>query len=372
MRRRDDDLSPFRDDPVFEALTAPATETELVGEAEAVAAFREAMPARVKRRSAARIATTTTAAAVTLAVSGGAAAAYTAHLPESWQAKLHADLPALDIPAPHHHHHSSGGVVAKPVVTPHPTVATTPTPAATGAGSPSPHASPSLAPTSPLASPSATPSLSVVVPPPSSTPTTSPTSTSVSPPASGAQLAMHVSPGARVTVGTQLTVDGTLTAPDGTAVASRRVVLLERVVGRRGWNRVGAPLQTSAAGQVTFSVPALQQNVRLVLHSRHVRSAVQKVVVIPVIRVDVAPTSAGDTSTTVTVSVAGGEPGDVVVLREAGTRTGQRASLSGSATATFTVAVSQREVIHYRAFVPRTKEHASHSLPFYVPPSGSG
>jgi hypothetical protein len=176
-----------------------------------------------------------------------------------------------------------------------------------------------------------------------------------------------------VTVGTDLTVNGHLASADGTPVAGRRVILLERLAGEPGWRRLGTPVETSASGAVTFSVPAVQHNVRLVLRARpHLRSAVQEVVVTPVIHVQVAPSARGASSTAVTVSVTGGEPGDVVVVRQEGASSGQRGTLDGSLSATFTVPVSQHSVIHYRVLVPRTKAHAAHSLPFYVPPSEPG
>src|SRR4051812_26798120 len=104
MRHRDDDLSPFREDPVVKALTAPATEAELAGEADALAAFRGEAPATPRRRrSGARVATGATVAVLTLGVSGGVAAAYTANLPDSWQEKVYKQFHSIGVPAPKHH-----------------------------------------------------------------------------------------------------------------------------------------------------------------------------------------------------------------------------------------------------------------------------
>jgi hypothetical protein len=373
MRHGDDDLSPFRDEPVFQALTGPATEAELAGEADAVAAFREAAPERPKRRSAARVAAGSSAAIVTLALSGGVAAAYTAELPTSWQNTLHKHLHALDIPAKKSKPSPPAALpsAAPPVVVPD----TTPTPRAvvTHPASPKPHATPTAVPSTPVVSPSASSSVPVVVTTPPSSPAATPAATQPATPAAASGLTMTVSPGTHVTVGTELTVNGQLRAADGSPVAGHRIVLAEHLVGERGWHRVGGPLETSASGQVTFSVPAVQHNLRLVLRAgKHVHSTPQQVVVIPIINVRVAPTSSGAQSTTVTVSVEGGEPGDVVTIRRLGTGSGVQGTLDGSLTATFTVPVSQQRVIHYRAFVPRTKAHGAHALAFYVPPSGSG
>ncbi|MGN6472588.1 MAG: hypothetical protein ACTHK4_02930 [Mycobacteriales bacterium] len=377
MRHRDDDLSPFRDDPVFNALTGPATEAELAGEAEAVSAFHAAVPVRRRRRSAARVAAGSSAAVVALGLSGGVAAAYTAELPHSWQTSLHKHLPALDIPAPHKSKPHPPAALATPPPSVAPVTPATPTTAPTGGGTPKPHHTSTSQP-SPKVSPTATPSVAVVVPSSSSssspTATPSPTATQTQPPVAGASLTMSISPGNRVTVGTSLTVNGKLVADDGSAIANHRVVLAQRIVGQSGWQRVGGPLRTSSSGEVSFSVPSLQRNVRLVMRAhRHLRSTVQEVVVVPVIHVQVAPSAAGASSTTVSVSVTGGEPGDVVVVRQIGVRgRGQQATLDGSGSATFTVPVSQTRAIHYRVGVRRTTAHSAHSLPFYVPPSGSG
>jgi hypothetical protein len=168
-------------------------------------------------------------------------------------------------------------------------------------------------------------------------------------------------------VGNGLTVSGKLTGADGKALADRRVVLAERAAGQR-WHRL-AGARTSADGHVSFTVSALEHNVRLVLRAGRDRSEVVRVVVVPIISLNVAPTSPGATSTSVTLSVKGGEPGDVVGIRQVGGQS-QRGTLDGSLTATFRVPVSQSQVVHYRAFVLRTKAHAAHSLAFYTPASG--
>lgn len=369
MRHRDDDLEPFREDPVVKALTSPGTEAELADEAQAVAAFKGAVPPQRQRRSAARVATISTAGVLVLAVSGGVAAAYTSNLPDSWQAKLYNDLPSLHFP--------------KPKAQPAPVVASTPpapvssTPSApVPSRTPSPPASTSPMPTASVGtSAPASPRITATLPgvggtataSAASSPTSVPTPTHV--PGGGVTVAMTVAPGTRVPVGTPLTVKGELTATDGGDVANRRVVLVERIVGVPGRQRLGTA-RSDENGAVSFSVPAVERNVRLVLRARrHAHSTATRVVVIPLIHVQVASTAQGATSATVTMTVNGAQPGDVVVVRGAnGSR--QQAKLDASMTATFAVPASPSRQMHYRALIPRTRAHAAHSLAFYVPASG--
>ncbi|HVV77452.1 MAG TPA: hypothetical protein VHC43_15610 [Mycobacteriales bacterium] len=372
MRHRDDDISRFREDPVVKALTAPASDAELADEAQARAAFSAAVPQRPRRRSAARIATTSVAAVVTLGVSGGVAAAYTASLPDSWQAKLHKDLSSLHIPAPKAKPTPRIASPSPPpvsVIAPPTAVQTSPSHAPTVP--PRPHSSPTSAPTSPPPTPQISPTLPVTVqttPPATTPPPPPPTSPPTSPPATAVQLTITVSPGNRVPVGSQVTVEGSLTAADGSPVANHRVVLTERPAGEH-WQRVGTPVRTSASGEAAFTIPSLERNARLTLRAgRHVHSTPVRVVVIPVIALTVAPTAPGATSTTVSLQVRGAQPGDVVLVRHRGGS--QQATLDGALRASFTVPVSQTQVIHYRAVVSRTKAHAAHALAFYVPASG--
>lgn len=376
MRHHDDDLSPFRDDPVVQALTGPATEAELAGEADAVAAYRDAVPASAqRRRSAARVATGSAVAVVTLAVSGGVAAAYTASFPDSWQQKLHTEFHAIGVPAPKHHKSTPPRPTSPAVAAPAPSLTPVPAPPHTGAGTPQPRSTPTTVSSSATTpSPASTPSLPVAIPTPTvsspETPTPTPTPTESRPPVAGGQIQISVAPGTRVAVGTQLTVSGKLTAADGTAIANRRVVLVDRVVGETGRQRVGSA-RTDASGEVTISGPSVQRNLRLLLRAgRGVRSQVERVVVVPLIHVEVPATPAGATAVTVSVAVSGAQAGDVVILRGPGARDGRRGTLDGSLATTFTVPVSQTSALHYRVFVPRTNAHAAHALAFYVPASG--
>jgi hypothetical protein len=374
MRHHDDDLSPFREDPVLKALTGPATEAELAHEAEALAAFRGTVPIpQQRRRSAARLATGTTVAVLTLAVSGGVAAAYTASLPDSWQEKVYKQFHSIGVPAPKHHKSATVTTTPPAVTTPVPSPAT-PAPAQTGAETPKPTKTPTSEPTA-TTTPQPTSSLPVTVPTPaeSSSATATPTPTSSEKPVrvTGGQLQIQVSPGHRVRVGTPLAVSGKLTAPDGSPIANRRVALIERIAGERGRQRLATGL-TSASGEVTLSGPTADRNLRLVLRAgRHVRSPFQRVVVLPTLTIHVPQPAPGATAVTVTVSVSGGQAGDILVVRGPGAHDGHRATIDSSLQATFTLPVSQSQSLHYRAIVKRTKAHAGHSLAFYVPASGA-
>jgi hypothetical protein len=372
MRRRDDDLSRFRDDPVVKALSGPATPAELAGEAEALAAFRAAAnSAPPLRRSAARVAASGTAAVVIVGLTGGVAAAYTDHLPDSAQRTLHNALGSIGVPAPKHHH----AHLASPATTAQPPAsAPVPVPASTSA---SPEASRSPAVTTPTATASSSPTAGVTTTPsPSLTPTetSESTPTPTAPvgvgPLAGATLAISVS-APKVTVGGSVIVTGRLVGADSAPVADRRVGLRYRQVGVPEWRRLG-PQQTASDGSVRFTLSGIDHNLRLALHSgRHLHSTVAQVRVVPIITVNVPPPVAGARSTTITVKVAGAQPGDVVTVRRPGGRKGsQDATLDRTLTVTFTVPESQRRNLHYRVFVGRTKAHAGHSLPFYVAASG--
>ena len=379
MRRRDDDLSPFRDDPVFQALTGPGTPDELAGEAEAIAAFRASTQTQPRRRTAARVAASGTAAVVVLGLSGGVAAAYTAHLPESAQQTLHDAFGSIGIPAPHPHHHKSGAA-ATPITSPAPA----PVPVQSSA-QPQPHATSSAgAGESESPAPTETSTLPVALPTPTVTPTAT-ASTSASPtptptqtrtgPFRGATLAITATD-AKVMFGGSVTVTGRLVAADSSPIADRKVWLRYRATGTPGWSHLG-PQLTATDGTAAFTVPDVQHSLKIVLHAgHHVRSAVTRVAVVPVITVRVSPIAAGSTSTVISISVAGAQPGDVVVIRadggrQSGRQGGQRVTLDGSLSATAAVPVSQTQAIHYRAFMPRTRAHAAHVLRFYVPASGT-
>ncbi|HEX3706591.1 MAG TPA: hypothetical protein VHV76_08175 [Mycobacteriales bacterium] len=369
MSRRDDDLSPFRDDPVFRALTGPATEAELAGEAEALAAFRSTRPARPRRRFAARIGTSGTVAVATLALSGGVAAAYTASWPAPVQKVLHAALGGIEVPppSPHHHHHKSGGSSSTPqVAAPAPSVASTPAPTAEGSGTPRARSTGTSLPGGGTPSPFITPTTPVIV----TTPTTGPTPTpSHTPLLKGATLDITASE-TRVPVGTSISITGQLDAADSTPIAGRRVALRERLMGVHGWTRLGSPQITSSTGGVIFTVPPIERNVRLVLQTgRHLHSTLVRVVVQPAITATVTPSATDPGMVTVTAVVQGGEPGDTLVMSWHNGKKHQHVALDATGAATFTVQVPPTRTVHFRLFLRRTAEHASAAALFTSPPT---
>jgi hypothetical protein len=369
MRHRDDDLARFRDDPLVQALTAPGSESELAGEAAVRAAFRESVPARGQHRLAARVGAGGTVIAVAVALSGGVAAAYTAAWPDSVQRVLHDALGGVGVPAPDKPPRPTpgGGAAVAPVPAAAPAISSTPTPPPRTSLSPLASAAGAAATGTSTTPPASATSIAVGT----TSPSPSATGAGRSRPVAGAQVGISVS-AERVPAGSGVSVDGVLTAPDGTPIAGKRVVLFVRLAGSPGWRRVDVGT-TANDGKVSFDVPAVDHNTRFVLRAGHrVRSSVARVVVVPVITVQVAGTAPGAQSTTVTVTVSGADAGDIVVLHRAGVRTSsQQGRLDGSLTASFTVPVSQTRELHYRVVIGRTASHAAHALAFYVPPSGS-
>ncbi|HVU61014.1 MAG TPA: hypothetical protein VHD58_05065 [Mycobacteriales bacterium] len=370
MSRFDDDMSPFRDEPVFRALTGPATPDELAGEAEARAAFRAAGSAGPRRRLAVKMGASGAAAAAVVALTGGAAAAYTAVLPSPVQQTLHEAFGPLGVPAPQPHRH------AKPVATPSPTpsqaAAPTPapvSPAATARTDTSPPSTParsaSAEPTIAV-SPTTTTTLPVIALTPSATPTPT-TSPSGRPPLPGATLLITTSD-TEVDVGDAVTISGTLTDETGTPVASRQIVLAEHLVGEPGWNRIDE-VATNDAGEVSFTVPDLEHNAHFALRAGgHVHSNVVSVGVDPTITTAVATPAADASDTTVTVTVVGAEAGDAVTLDRGGRHpTARTAELTTTGQATFTVPVPRDHPVTYRVLVHRTHAHLAKAALVEVP-----
>ena len=368
MRRRDDDLSPFRNAPLFRALTGPATPDELAGEADALAAFREANVGRPRRRMVARVGTSGAVAAVAVVLSGTAAAAYTASLPAPVQRTLHDAFGPLGVPAPQHHHPTPVAVSTTPSPVPSPMAAPLASGAPPSAVHPSPLTSSGAPTTRPTTSVSPTTStIPVVVTTPTSSPTPSPTSSGQAP-LPGATLVITTSD-SEVVVGTSVTITGTLTDETGNYVVGRAVVLAEHLPGEPGWTK-SDPMVTSATGTVAFPVTALARNARFVLRAGgHVHSSVVSVQVEPTIAVATASSSADSSETTVTVTVVGAQAGDAVVLERIGRHKMTRsAELGTTGEVTFTVPSPTRHVVRYRAVVRRTEAHLMKSASVEVSP----
>jgi hypothetical protein len=368
MSRRDDDLSPFRDDPVFRALTGPATSDELVGEADILAAFRAANASRPMRRFAARVGTSGAVAVVAVALSAGAAAAYTAELPAPLQQIVHDAAGPIGVPAPKHHPHhpgSGGSKSSSPTVAgPAPAVAPTGTPGAAAGGTTRPHLTPTSLPSSPTSSPVVTSTAPIVVGAPSPTPTQSRKASLV-----GASLTLTITQ-TEVQVGSITTVTGQLDGADRTPIEGRRVGLFERLTGEPHWTRVGDAVVTSATGGAMFTVP-VDHNARFVLRARrHVHSSVVKVVALPVITVTPAPSETTPGQETVSVTVTGGEEGDVIGLNWfAGRKRHQQTTLDAAGTATFTVRVPQHRTVTYQLYLRGTQAHGVATQSFPLPPA---
>jgi hypothetical protein len=168
-----------------------------------------------------------------------------------------------------------------------------------------------------------------------------------------------------------ITISGTLTDATGTPVSSREIALVEHLVGEPGWSKVpGDEATTGADGQVSFTVPGLNHTARFALHAGgHVHSNVIRVAVDPTITAVVATPAVDASETTVTVTVVGAEPGDLVILaREGRHRMTRTAGLSTTGEATFTVPVPQRHDVAYRVVVHHTDAHTAKVVVIRVSP----
>jgi hypothetical protein len=373
----DDDLDMWDDDPLVRALRAPASSSELAGEDEALAAFRAAVPRRSKRRLARRMGTGAGTLAVAVALSGGVAAAYTHTLPGPVQRVAHSWFGEIGVGAPtaghvgaKHPSRSHGARGSGAPVTPLSRRTTTPSPPSAGpnpAVGPSARSKPVAAVTPrPADQPShrgrATapyPPTPVASPNPSPTASTPPRQHLVPADVSGTVSAQ------RVPAGTGVTLSGRLTTSSGAAVPGRRIVAQSRPAGgHQRWSPV-ATARTDSAGDVSFSLPALSRTTRLRLKARHrVHSAVSTVVVVPTLE---ASTTRNGTSYDVSITSAGLQPGDtlVVVRRQRGHRmVVARLSVDGSGSVGFTVPAPRRRDRRYRVITRRTHAHAGATTTF--------
>lgn len=368
MRRRDDDMSAWRDDPVVRALTAPASSAELAGEEAALAGFRAAMAGRSRRRFAGRFGAGATTMVVAIGLSGGVAAAYTRSLPAPIQQAVHTAFGSIGVPsAPHHRlsaaarHHGATVTAATGSVAPQPAgsipagspvIATRPappppTPSATPSHKP-PHRA-AAAPSSPAAVVPSSP------PPSAATVTTSPPPSSPAPPvASVAGLSVSSD---RVPAGEGDTAFGTITDGDGRPVPDHAVRLVERLTGGSGAQQIGSAT-TDGSGAVTLPVPALSHSVVLrLLAGNGIHSTPLRVVVLPVMTTSM---TADGNDYDVQLSVAGASAGDAVMVQRLG-RGGWSAErtvrLDAQGAVAFTVPVPPRRQVRYRAVLRPTSAH---------------
>jgi hypothetical protein len=380
MRRREDDLTAWQDDPVVRALTGPGTADELAGEEYVLAAFRAAAPRRSRRRYIGRLGVGGSALAIAVAFSGGAAAAaYTSSLPAPLQRAANDVGGFLGVPAvktTHHHKLVAGGSHSSAPSPPAaggastPPVVTTPTPAPSVSPS-SHHSVGPKAKTHPKVAPSAGGSSSATSPTPTPTstptPTPTPTSTPTVPPIVSGSITITVQ-SAKVPINSTVSVVGQLATPTGAPVSNRRVWLIERLIGQGTASEVASGL-TSADGSVELTTPPLTQSVRLrLVVGAGVHSSDVTVVVVPTI--SAATTLAGSTYT-VSVATEGADQGDTVTLQRR-TASGWAAvattQLNSAAGAYFSVPVPVKRTARYRIVLPRTPSHGSAVTRFAVAP----
>lgn len=380
-----DDLTPWQDTPLVQALTTAGTPAELSGEDGAMAAFRASAPSRRRRHVVRFLGTGMTSVALVGVVGTGvaaatAAAAYTRSLPEPVQSMVHDVLGPIGVPAPHPQHKSKQHLLTTPNQVALPESVSTAAPPATTQSTPTPSATPSPAvkgkqsPTviipgavspSPSVSglPSPTPTASVT-PTPTPTPTGpagDPSTWTIS--ATGSRLEVRVHHGVQVS--------GTLLDADGNPVVDSPVVVRVHLSGAAGWQRE-AVRRTDSSGSIQAYLDDLTENTVVVLGAgHHVHSTPLRIVVRPVLTVSAAPATDG-TSYLVTVSADGGQPGDAVSIVKKtpdGWVVVGQATLDDNATASFSIPAPK----HKRGFVvqlPATKAHAISSDRFVLEPLG--
>lgn len=375
MRRREDDLVAWADDPVVRALLAPAADDELAGDDEIMTAFRRAHGAHRRRPGARHLGAGVTTVVVALALSGGvAAAAYTHALPAPVQSAMHAVFGDVGVPpadtssAPHRaarrRHHGSatsgptaaaagGGLAPAVAPDPHPSAAPAP-PAASPAPSTAPTpptAGEAQAAQSPTAQPSPTPSTSASAAP-------SPAALAVSPVRS------------RVPAGQRAALRGTLTMSDGSPVAGYRLYLLQRPAGSSTWSRV-AQGRTASDGTITLRSPQLTRNVTLRLGTgRGLHSRDVTIVELPRVGLSYAVTK-DSKHYVVTVTVAGAQTSDTVALArlDNGSWTVlRRKQLDDTMQLTFTLPAPTSGSVRYRIRVLKTDLHGQRDALFALSP----
>ncbi|WP_374455105.1 hypothetical protein [Nocardioides sp.] len=364
MSGHDDDLSPWNDDPLVQALRAPGTADELAGESEFVAAFRAAQPGAQTAHGTARgrlrlvgrrLGGGGTAVVVAVALGAGAAAAYTQNLPDPVQRAVHDVLGPVGVPAPEKPR-TDGTPSTPESQAPSPgtqqpsseqppsqgpdEATTEPTDDPSEQPTEEPTDSPSASPTEPTTSPTETPT---------ETPTSTPTP--VTPTSVTLAGASH-----RAAPDEQVALTGTLTAADATPVAGQAVSLLQRQ--EDAWLPV-ATATSDEAGAISVTAPALTRTsaFRLAV-GEELTSRVWRVVLVPTLTLTQRPSGS---STALDVTTRGGRAGDPVELvspRPRGPVVVGRARLGADLSATFQVP-SPSTRVRYVARLARTRAHAA-------------
>ena len=351
MSEYDDDLDTWRDDPFVQALRAPGTAAELVGEDEVLALYRSAVPRRSRRRVVGRLGIGGTAVVGAIAMSGGvAAAAYTQALPEPVQTIAHLVFGPVGVPAPHPDRPHR--VVAEPSPRSAPTSSPAPSAGATAGTRPrsQPSTSPGAAVPPAVATDSSAPS-PTQTPTPSGSPTPSPTTTQ---PVRQRVATISIAAGSRrVSAGDVVVVSGTVMSRSGHPIKDRAVRMVERPVGASAPPTV-VRTRTSADGRVTLDTIPIERTtvVRLAVgkkaHSKRIR-----IVLVPTVS---ATVSGG----VVTIATTGAQPGDQVKLLRR-TKTGltllRKGRVDGAGSAVFTIHPAKKQ-IRCVVRLPRTPQHA--------------
>ncbi|MDT7573172.1 MAG: hypothetical protein QOE05_3346 [Actinomycetota bacterium] len=353
----DDDLTPFRDDPVLLALRAPAQAHELAGEDAALAMFRQSLPARRRRRRAlTRAGVGGAGLLLGLGLTGGVAAAYTTGLPDPVQDVVHAAIDPLPVPAPptaqvlrvrdraaaalRNRMRERAAERAKQQAA---------LPTAQPTGAPRAVAPPGpAAPRSAQASPQPSPQPSPTAAPP--------------PPTWTVAVSRRLVP-----VHGQVVLSGRLTRGGGDPLPGRVVYAAELPAGTSTWRRV-ANGRTAADGTIALTVPALTTNVRLRLVTAQGVTSRQLVVsVVPKLTTTWARSG---NHRVVTVTADGGSPGNAVKLfRRDGSAWTQLATstLGSEGRAQFDVALPAATPVRYLVRLPATARHAAALVEFVVP-----
>jgi hypothetical protein len=351
-----------------------------------LAAFRGANPRRPRRRLAARLGAGGSVFIAAAALSGGvAAASYTNSLPSSAQNIAHTIGGWAGVPKAKPAHHAESADASKD------TAATSAGPRTGGTprtgGSPIPAGSPSATPSptprrgaavpaagsrahSPAPSISPSAGVNASLPPrgpaasPAETPTPTPTITTPIPTALSASV-----DASRVPANTGVTLSGELVTSSGAPVPDHVVRAFVRPTDGRDRVKLGVAT-TDANGDVSFAVPGLTHDVRLVLRAgKGVHSTPLTVVEVPTVSAAVVTTG---TIATIDVSTAGAMPGDAVRLlrRQQGAwLPSGRTQLDADGAASFAVPAATGHPVRYRVVVEPTREHARSAVGCAVLPS---
>lgn len=347
---------PWEDDPLVRALRAPGSADELAHEREYVAAYRSARPRRGRVRLVGRFGIGATTVVTTIALSAGVAAAYGRVLPDPVQRFAHDVLGPVGVPDPAPERRAAEPrpvvVTATPSTTPAPSPAV---PSGRPDQAPTAFPSPTL-PTAPVEQPTRPPAaVGSATPPVSEGPT--PTPTAPPTPRRVPTTLTAAASDSRVPAGSAVTVAGFLVDQDGRPMRNRAVRLVGRSTGQP-WTRV-ATGRTDAEGRVSLQTAPLDRSTGLRLSTpQGVRSAAVRVVVVPAVTASVAR---AEGTTTVSVTVRGGQAGDtVVLLRRQGKKLVEvgRAQLDSAGTATFAFPTPDR-TRRFVVRIPATSLHAS-------------